>query len=84
MKTLSVGEFKTRFSEVIAWIERGEIIEVTYGKSKKNIGYFSSKKEPDLPRSKRKMGILEDKIQYKMKNWAITDEDIIRDEAISY
>ena len=84
MKTLSVSEFKTRFSEVIAWIEKGEIIEVTFGKTKKVIGYFSSKKEPDLPKPKRKIGILEDRIQYQMKNWSITGEEMIGDEAISY
>ncbi|MBK8506854.1 MAG: prevent-host-death protein [Saprospiraceae bacterium] len=84
MKTLSVGEFKTRFSEVIDWIEKGETIEVTFGKSKKIIGYFSSKKEPNLPRPKRKIGILEDRIQYEMKNWIITNEEMISDEAISY
>jgi hypothetical protein len=78
MKTCNFREFKIRFSEVIAWIKKGKIIEVTFGKSKKIIEYFSSKKEPDLPTPDRKLGILEDKIQYKMKNWAITDEDMIR------
>lgn len=30
--TLSVGEFKARFSEVIEWLKKGKEVEVTYGK----------------------------------------------------
>jgi len=58
MKTMSVGEFKTHFSDVIEQVKAGEEIEVTYGKKKELIGYFSPKK---TQKPKRKLGILEGK-----------------------
>ncbi|WP_395054522.1 type II toxin-antitoxin system Phd/YefM family antitoxin [Flavobacterium sp.] len=43
MKTMTVGEFKTHFSEVIEQVKKGEEIAVTYGKKKEIIGYFKPK-----------------------------------------
>jgi hypothetical protein len=59
MKTMTVGEFKTRFSDVVDWIKQGKKIAVTYGKKKEVIGYFI----PELPESdsKRNLGIMKGK-----------------------
>ncbi|QKJ33124.1 prevent-host-death protein [Mucilaginibacter mali] len=56
---MTVAEFKTHFSEVIDQVKAGEKIEVTFGKSKEVVGYFSG----DLQQisAKRKLGILEGK-----------------------
>jgi len=56
MKEMTVGEFKTHFSEVIDLVKSGEEIAVTFGRKKKIIGYFL----PQLPKSKptRQLGIL--------------------------
>ena len=54
MKTMSVSEFKAKFSSIIEEVKAGEEIEVTYGKEKKVVGYFMQKKS-----HKRKLGILE-------------------------
>jgi hypothetical protein len=40
MKKMTVGEFKTHFSEVIEQVRSGERIAVTFGKKKEVIGYF--------------------------------------------
>lgn len=40
MKTLSVGEFKAHFSDVIEEVKKGAKIAVTYGKKKQVVGYF--------------------------------------------
>jgi prevent-host-death family protein len=37
MKTFSVGEFKTHFSEIIERVRSGEEIIITYGKKKENV-----------------------------------------------
>jgi antitoxin (DNA-binding transcriptional repressor) of toxin-antitoxin stability system len=58
MKTMSVGEFKTHFSDVIEQVKAGEEVAVTYGKKKELIGYFSPKKQQ---KSKIKLGIMEGK-----------------------
>ncbi|WP_199539339.1 type II toxin-antitoxin system Phd/YefM family antitoxin [Dyadobacter luteus] len=41
MKTMTVGEFKAQFSDVIEQVKAGEKIAVTFGKKKEVIGYFT-------------------------------------------
>ena len=53
---MSVGEFKTNFSEVIEQVKAGEKIAVTFGKKKQIIGYFIPESTTEKP--KRKLGIL--------------------------
>jgi len=54
MKTLTVGEFKTNFSEVLEQVKTGEKFAVTYGKKKEVVGYFV----PEINQgSKIKLGI---------------------------
>ena len=47
---MSVGEFKTHFSEVIEQVKAGERVAVTFGKKKEVVGYFL----PEIPGSKAK------------------------------
>ena len=64
MKTMTVGEFKTHFSDVIDQVKAGEEIAVTYGKKKELIGYFLPER-PQKP--KRKLGLLEGKVEVIFK-----------------
>ena len=60
MKTMSVTEFKTHFSDVLKAVKEGETIAVTYGRKKEIIGYFVH----ELPsRPKIQLGILEGKVK---------------------
>ncbi|HET8828378.1 MAG TPA: prevent-host-death protein [Pelobium sp.] len=59
MKTMTVGEFKTHFSDVVKKVKAGEKIAVTSGKKKEVVGYFVS--EIPEKKEKRKLGILEGK-----------------------
>lgn len=75
MITMSVGEFKTHFSEVLEQVKAGEEITVTYGKKKEIVGYFLPEK-PQRP--KRKLGILEGKIEVVFKpDFEITTEEFL-------
>jgi len=58
---MTVADFKANFSEVIVLVEQGKEIAVSYGRSKKIIGYFSKQSQTvkKYPK-KRKMGILAD------------------------
>ena len=60
MKTKSVGELKTHFSEVLENVKNGESIAISYGRKKKKVAviipYDSYKSS-----SKRKIGICEKK-----------------------
>jgi len=75
MKTMSVGEFKTHFSDVIEQVKAGEKIAVTYGKKKEIIGYFS----PETPlKPKRNLGILEGIATFKFApDFDVTAEDFL-------
>ncbi|HET7360939.1 MAG TPA: hypothetical protein VFI78_03315 [Salinimicrobium sp.] len=76
MKTMSVGEFKTYFSDVIERVKSGERIAVTFGRKKEIIGYFL----PELPtlNAKRKLGILKGKAKVEFKkDFKITEEEFL-------
>jgi len=76
MKTMSVGEFKTHFSEVIEQVKAGEKIEVTFGKKKEVVGYFSLKEQGTKP--KRTLGILDGKASVVFhEDFKMTDEEFL-------
>ena len=72
---MSVGEFKSNFSEVLDQVKKGEKIAVTYGKKKEIVGYFS----PELPEQpKRKLGILEGKATFTFSDdFKMTEEEFL-------
>lgn len=41
MIIMTVADFKAKFSEVVALVDEGKEIAVTYGRSKKIVGYFT-------------------------------------------
>ncbi len=75
MKTMSVGEFKAHFSEVIEDVKAGIGIAVTYGRKKEVIGYFV----PDLEENnERKIGMLDGKAEIIFKDdFKITEEEFL-------
>jgi len=75
MKTMSVGEFKTNFSEVIEQVKEGEKFAVTFGKKKEVVGYFVA----EIPKqSKRKLGILEGKATFTFgDDFEMTTEEFL-------
>lgn len=76
MKKMSVGEFKTNFSEVIEQVKAGEKIAVIFEKKKQVIGYFLPDKPPE--KSKRKLGLLEGKAKVIFHtDFKITEEDFL-------
>jgi hypothetical protein len=76
MKTMSVGEFKTHFSEVIEQLKAGEEIAVTYGKKKEVVGYFLP--ETSAKQSKIKLGILEGKAEAIFAaDFKMTDDEFL-------
>ena len=77
MKIMTVGEFKSKFSEVIETILAGKEIGVSYGKKKKTIGvlvpYTDYKKKKKI-----KLGILEGKATFKIKKgFKMTEEEFL-------
>lgn len=76
MKTMSVGEFKAQFSEVLEDVKAGIGIAVTYGRKKEVIGYFV----PDLEEinQERKIGMLDGKAEIVFRDdFKITEEEFL-------
>ena len=76
MKSMSVGEFKTHFSEVVKRIKSGEKIAVTSGKKKEIVGYFV----PEIleKKEKRKLGILEGRASMVIhSDFGMTEEEFL-------
>ena len=78
MKTLSGGEFKAKFSEVIKSLLQGEEVAVSYGKKREKIGvvvpYDFYKKKKRV-----KLGILEGKASVKFaKDFKMTVNEFLR------
>jgi antitoxin (DNA-binding transcriptional repressor) of toxin-antitoxin stability system len=76
MITLSVGEFKANFSEMLKRVLAGEEIGISYGKNKEVVARLvpksTSKKE------RRKIGILEGKGTIKFGgDFSITEEEFL-------
>ena len=59
MRTLTVGELKAQFSQIIRDVQAGEEIAVAFGKKKEVIAYLVPKS--DRKSAPRKLGILQGK-----------------------
>lgn len=75
MKSLSVGEIKAQFSEVLEKVKRGESIGILFGKKKKPVAmivpYTEGKEE-------RKIGILDGRIKIKFADdFKMTEEEFL-------
>jgi antitoxin (DNA-binding transcriptional repressor) of toxin-antitoxin stability system len=76
MKTMSVGEFKANFSEVLKRVLAGEEIGILYGKKKEIVAKLVPKTPDKKP--KRKIGILEGKGKIKFAaDFKITEEEFL-------
>ena len=76
MKTLPVGEFKTKFSKVISDVKSGEKIIVTYGKKKENIAVIVPYKEY-IQKNIIDLGLLSSKKIKIHDDFKITEEELL-------
>lgn len=77
MHQLTVGQFKSKFSQVLEKVQKGESIGITYGKNKKKVAALIPYKKY-LKQTKFKLGMLEDKASFKIHSgFKITDEEFL-------
>ena len=77
MKSLSVGEIKTQFSDILEKVQQGESFGITYGKSKKLVAELNPPKMQKKIK-KRKFGILDGKMKIVFADdFKMTDEELI-------
>lgn len=75
MKTMSVGEFKAHFSQVLKDVEKGEKIGITFGRKKEVKAFLVPKEESKEP---RKLGILEGKGKVSFKeDFKMTEDEFL-------
>ncbi|MDP2752040.1 MAG: hypothetical protein Q8O31_05490 [Rhodocyclaceae bacterium] len=78
MQTMTVGEFKTRFSEVLNAVQAGETIAVCYGRNRRKVAtmmpYAMIK-----PSGNRPLGLLKGKVSIRFSDdFALTDDTLLQ------
>ncbi len=77
MNQLTVGQFKSKFSEVLSKVLQGESVGITYGKNKKRVAALVPYK--NLMKKKFKLGLLVGKASFKMRdNFKMTDKEFLK------
>ncbi|MEX0843634.1 MAG: hypothetical protein WD022_00055 [Balneolaceae bacterium] len=75
-KKMTVGEFKSHFSDVIDWVKSGKKVAVTFGKKKEIVGYFVPQQQERG--KKRNLGLLKRKASVHFKEgFKITEEEFL-------
>jgi prevent-host-death family protein len=77
MEIISVGEFKTRFSEILEQVKKGQEIVISFGKQRKKVAvlipYSRFKGKPE-----RKLGLLKGRASYRIHDdFKLSDEEIL-------
>jgi prevent-host-death family protein len=78
MKTMTVGEFKARFSEALDAVRDGETIVVSYGRNHRKVAAMVPYSELKSPK-KRPLGLLKSKARVSFgRDFTLTDDDFLK------
>lgn len=76
MKTMTVGDFKKDFSQVVSGVRKGNKYAISYGKSKEKVAVLVPFSQYET--KPRKLGVLEGKGEVIFaKDFKITDEEFL-------
>jgi|HubBroStandDraft_2_1064218.scaffolds.fasta_scaffold145457_2 prevent-host-death family protein len=79
MKTMTVGEFKSRFSEALDAVRDGETIVVSYGRNRRKVAAMVPYSELKSPQ-KRPLGLLKSKAHAKFgRDFVMTDDEFLKE-----
>ncbi len=77
MHQLTVGQFKSKFSQVLEKVLQGESVGITYGKSKKKVAALVPYSK-FIKQTKFKLGLLEGKASFKIhSDFKMRDEEFL-------
>jgi len=77
MKTLTVGEFKARFADVLKEVQDGQAVAISYGRQRRRMAVIVRYDQHTGAQS-RELGVLEGKASYRIApEFAITDEELL-------
>jgi len=75
MRTLTVSEAKANFGDILPFIQKGEKIKISYGKTRKPIAMLIPLNSKNTG---RKIGILDGKASFsELNNGKITEEEFL-------
>ncbi len=78
MKSLTVGEFKAQFSDVLKAVQAGEPIAITYGKKRAKLAVLVPY-DQYVDVNERRLGVLQEKASYEIHDdFKMTDEDFLK------
>ncbi len=78
MKSLTVGEFKAQFSDVLKEVQAGQPIAITYGKKRTKLAVLVPY-DQYMEVSERKLGVLQEKASYHIHDdFKMTDEALLK------
>lgn len=76
MKTFTVGDLKTNFSQILEWIRKGEEIAIAFGKKKEIVAYLVPRSA--YPPKKRPLGLLKGKAKAVFQeDFKMTEEEFL-------
>lgn len=77
MKTLTVGELKARFADVLKEVEGGQSIAVSYGRRRRKVAAIIPY-EQYTGVCERTLGVLEGKATYRIAaDFSMSDEELL-------
>ena len=77
MQSISVGELKARFSEILEQVRKGEEIIISFGKKRKKVAVLLPY-DRFTPKQERKLGLLRDRGACVIhEGFKITDEEML-------
>ena len=78
MKTMTVGELKSHFSEVLKEVQAGDSIGICFGKKREKRAVIIPFEEYTRTHSRRKLGILEGLANYSLAaDFEISDKELL-------
>ncbi|MDP2822561.1 MAG: hypothetical protein Q8O52_07765 [Sulfuritalea sp.] len=78
MRTLTIGEFKARFSEVLSAVQGGESIVVCYGRRKDRVAALVPYAEFCARTGKRPLGLLKGRASFSMADdFKLSDDEFL-------
>ena len=78
MESISVGELKVRFSEVLERVRKGEEIIISFGKKRERVAVLLPY-DHYMPKQERKLGLLREQGGCVIhEDFKMTDEEMIR------
>lgn len=78
MRTLTIGEFKAQFSDVLAAVQAGESVVVCYGRRKERVAALVPYAEFTASAGKRPLGLLKGRASFALSDdFTLSDDEFL-------